>query len=1450
MQFSKTGSRFRSSRLRTTQTKTPTAASNTQSGKPPKRIGGGQAPETSSTTANDAFVSTSSSSKTRKLTSGVDNLSGGQARLRRRGTACSQVGVEKLKAKEGGVFGFMRSIKRGTSAALLGLVLMTTLAPGCASAQTAYASPMPQTAITQQVEAHDASAMSLMDLRLTGADTAQEVSVADGLDNVVDGLTPTSLSIGDPLTLLDGIDDGKVRIDIPMQEGVYDGAGKVKVKPGTVLRLQVEIQDGRLVPADNGDGTFASFSQPLDAALWVDAHGIYLKDTKGGQGKLVADLSGFFDQSVTDAGSLQLGDFVRSLLDGAGDDGGSSSSRSAANANHNGRPPLLQAFQFQDLTFATSDITFAPGPLDLGGVQVSIDDDTQFRMSGTGAQATLTGQVHLDGGALEQGGAVVGLGNVDGTLQLTMEKTDDGKRLISGSVTDIDTRVHQLTLGANGDDDKQHVQLRNVRVQNADVSFSSEVDLAGGMQVTPTGVAFSGDISGQLVDAQLVTPDADGTAGIAGSAKSFSGSVDVDDNGVRLQGQVQGAQLTVTDLDVGDKEDGVRLSSGKLQGDGALSVAKDGAVDLQLNARSVDIQLDDVRTTSSSTDLDLGKTSITGSGQVRYASGIDANDGLQLTGDLRVDGLIDDLQVRNADAPGDDGVVLDVRANTTIDGTVRQLVVPSDGPIALDANVHVDGGVDRLNIDGHSVQASGSGTLSGSAQLLLRGGQLDLNQSSLRAHLTVDDAQITPTNSGVDLDVAHGAQMVLQLEQLSMNGSDVASLSLGKGSALSGHLDRGTLDVGGQTVQLDGSSRVHFSVDDVVHDGTSDDAGTTLKGRLVVDVGAQTQLPASLTAGLSGDAGAQGRLVIDDVQLRSDGTFALNDVNLSLDAQLGGITGATGDDAAPQSTSPTALRDVLDRAPHVQTNQDLINLLYAQHGGSYDGAAQGARQLGVSMSDLLQDRTADVHDLLPANLDVASLDLPSAQDIQQMSAADLIGLSSLNKTAAINPMAIADVVQDGTLKVTIPVSGTVGDGSWLGSADFPAGTTLTLEASVEDGKLDADSVKLKFSSSGDGPLWVTVKGAYLDDDNTLRLDLGGMKDFAVDGMENLPTDLSSLVQRFTSASSSNSSGTSTSGISFGDAHVQLSDLTLSGALQLPSGLLHVDDDTQLNFSGTRHSGQLSGDIHLNGASFDGGDVAVDNARGQTSLHMNYELSSTGYTSVLTLRNTDLDVDALGYRTDAGDFVHLTDATAEGTLQFAATAPVDTDGVPAAVPNVVADAQLTDVSGSLHGARLTLPTSDGGPQQVELGPSSFSGSLVVDDNVVQQLGGRVDNLVAQLAGGDLQLNSLTGSSGLQSVRVDDARLMGSGTLSYDGGELSVSDANVALQAHLSSDTAASDDGPVRIVNARAQLHVQLDDLQRLHLDDNGQVHLDADGAQAGLRMQAQSILGTWWTPPNP
>ncbi len=136
----------------------------------------------------------------------------------------------------------------------------------------------------------------------------------------VKALAPMGVTGVDPLQALDGVKDGTATITIPLQPGHYKAAGHgFDVKPGTVVHVQVEVKDGRIVPARDADGrptgrgTQIEVDPPLNLLLWVKGKGAYVQDAGGAQEAFKADVGGWFRSGSSPPfnSSRKLSDVVR-----------------------------------------------------------------------------------------------------------------------------------------------------------------------------------------------------------------------------------------------------------------------------------------------------------------------------------------------------------------------------------------------------------------------------------------------------------------------------------------------------------------------------------------------------------------------------------------------------------------------------------------------------------------------------------------------------------------------------------------------------------------------------------------------------------------------------------------------------------------------------------------------------------------------------------------------------------------------------------------------------------------------------------------------------------------------------------------------------------------------------------------------------------------------------------
>ncbi len=162
---------------------------------------------------------------------------------------------------------------------------------------------------------------------VVGLDKATKIDfdpiAASALESVR-AMAPDKVDLGDTTRLLAGVKDGDVQLEVPMKPGKYNVKGiSFEVPPGSVMKLDVQVRDGKLVPAEDkngratGGGTKVTIDPPLDMPLWIDGKGAYLRDQGGARASFHADLGGFFDIKFKELPSTDLATIVSSL--GKGD---------------------------------------------------------------------------------------------------------------------------------------------------------------------------------------------------------------------------------------------------------------------------------------------------------------------------------------------------------------------------------------------------------------------------------------------------------------------------------------------------------------------------------------------------------------------------------------------------------------------------------------------------------------------------------------------------------------------------------------------------------------------------------------------------------------------------------------------------------------------------------------------------------------------------------------------------------------------------------------------------------------------------------------------------------------------------------------------------------------------------------------------------------------------------
>jgi hypothetical protein len=1124
--------------------------------------------------------------------------------------------------------------------------------------------------------------------------------VSGEVTGALKAVAPTKFESGDTLQLLRGVESGTVELEVPVAPGKHKIRGvNVTVAPGTVMKVQVEVKDGKLVAArdekgkEMGGGCKIDFKPPLDLPL-ISGKGLYLQEGKGGAGdRLKADLGGFFDIRLKKTGTLTVDSLVDMLgnkkLGVEGGDGGKESAL----------PPGL--LQTDKLKFDVKDVKFADRRIDTGTMQIDFAPGSKISLGGTLNEAVLKGELVLDGLAMDQGSMQVKAGKGTASFEARYVKNADGSSSANTKVTNLNASIQSF----HSSHPPNELALSDVRVSNGtiDANLTLGPNPAGGRpQVIGVATAASFDGAGRIDRAYAVVKDAQDSAELSLEGATFEGKVAIGGPArMKLDAKLTGARVEVNGLQ--SKEAGraaLDVHHAKMEGDAEIRL--DGAkkdLELKLTGRSFDVQVDDYSGAQGGTRVDLGRTTITGEGTIELKKG----QGFKIDGALQVKGAFDDLKV----AAGEGKAAIDMAAGSTVELDVKSFSVGKGYGFSLDAKGKVDVGLDGYAVDLPGMSASGSARVKGSTDLRIGGGDFLMTNTDATISVAIDDAKVAPGGKGLNLDAGKGSKL-----DLNVKGSTISSkpgesvVKLGPGSKLEAVLDGGEIELAGKTVKLERGSKARFDITSLT--ATPGGGSPTLKGKLSVDAkvdGAQasfTNLPkgaqVSVTVGDKGKANA--KITIDDVTLKKDGSFSLSGVDVGLHAQAQKITGAVGADG------------------------------------------QGVGSL-------------------------------SAEKVKSMTATQIAGAQGVGETRAPDPIELAKRLRSGTFEMEVPVEGTVGD-SYLKSATFAPGTKVKIAVVVKDGKIDTKATRATLNQAGDAALWVTVNGVYFDESNTLRLSLGGMKDFALPGMENMPRDFSDFIDRVTEpkAGGAQKSGGSDklSAIDFSAMKFNVKDATIeAGKIPFPGGVIDASSETRISISGTPKAATVTGKIAVNSMQLEQDGVAFKTAKGTVDFKIEGKREGAGAVIQTTLSNMNLDVQYAVQKRANGDYLHLAQGSVRGgSLTLSATAPLGPGGKPGKPKLGPANLNLPQFSGKIEGGRVTVKDKDG-TAQVELGKTAVNGSVTVKPESITVTGD-----VTQL---DVGVRSFAAGGAGASGEVGYARMQGSGKIDYSSAGGIKIDANV-------------------------------------------------------------------------
>ncbi|MBL8954210.1 MAG: hypothetical protein JNK82_25760 [Myxococcaceae bacterium] len=1087
--------------------------------------------------------------------------------------------------------------------------------------------------------------------------------------DAVKQLAPMGVSSVDPLQLLDGVKDGRATVTIPLQPGRYQVRGhSFEVKPGTVVKAQVDVKDGRVVAAfdahgrPTGRGTKVEVEPPLDLPLWVTGNGAYVQDKGEAQAAFKADLGGFFDLKLKKLESTKLSDVVRAFEGSGGDSA----------------PGFPRGMIRTDQARFSAQVSMRDNVISAGAMKVDLAPGTQVKLEGTSKRAVLDGQVNLDRATLKQGGTDVLLGAGSARLRAEYATQADGTMTLTTDVSQVNARIERASVehARRGGGEPDLLSIGNATLTNGRFTMAATLEPVRGSalpQLQRSSVRLSGQTEGSLMGAKLTVRDSQDEAELRVGPGRFKGSLDVTPEGTTLEGSITGTTLDVRDLQTKNANARLALSHARFEGDVRVKAnTAAGDFDLNVDAKKVDVRIDGYRGQSANNTVDFRRIDLSGAGNVN----INSKTGTEITGDMRVRGEVNDLKV---------GSAVDVAEGAVIDGRATHFHAGGARGFELKGEAQVDAGLDGFAVDAGQVNLTGTGRLRGDAQFDIKNGDLALVVKNGRADVTLNDGRVGNADTAVGLDVAAGSSATLHLDEAHF-GKTAAGIEtrvkLGRGSVIEATLDEGHVTAGGRRIELDKGSTARFELESL--EAKTGNVVPGMKGALTVQAGVQTDDLAGLKLGgiqvNANPVRGKVNLTVPDVRLSTDGRVTYQNAHVALNARVGDVK--PGTKAAPLT---------------------------------------GARPDGVL----------------------------SREQVEAMSAAQIAGASGV-RGAGFDPMEAAKRVQNGKLKLTIPVEGRLG-GGYLSSADFAKGTTMELTLTVKDGKVVPAETRATFSKPGDAALWVTAKGAYLDQNNTLRLDLGGMKDFSVSGLENMPTDVEGFMGRLQAMNKGNGGSGGMSALKLERAAIQVDGATFKpGKLAVPGGHIDVGANTKLSLKGTMQNAVLSGHVELNGVDIAQDGVALKGNQGTADLNITWKNG----VATTTLDALNLDTEYAVQKRENGDYLKLAKGRVQnGRLSFAV--PVNVSAGTAGMPTS-AKLDLERFSGTVEGARLTT-VRDGKPLQLELGRAQVDGSVHIDGNRIEVKG--------DVRNADLKASGLSTTTPAGRVQVDSARLKGDGRVDF-------------------------------------------------------------------------------------
>lgn len=1161
-----------------------------------------------------------------------------------------------------------------------------------------------------------------------------------------------------PEALFDQVLDGELIVKVPLRPGQYRVAGsRLTVAPGTTVYATIEIENGRLVPYADREGTRIQLTKVIDGPAWTKARGIYLKSKSGGLGQPIVDMEGWFDQALTDPTDLTASTMIRRLMN------------NTAAVEGAGDIPL-QMIDFDQLQFQLKPVRMGTGVVNLGGVVLDFAQGSNLSIHGTLDSAQLTGRFALDDAQIRQPGLRMDLGRVNVEASFTSRKLSNGQVHVQGGLRNMSGTVDRVIADQSGrNGTRAHLDLSNVRLNGARLDITARLGgfNRGNPSVLWSQERFSGFASGQIGASTVRVRDRSGTADLDFSANRFEGHLDIGPDNIAIEGELTDADFSVQNFQERSGAAYFDVTNATAHGDAKLHINTDeGVFDARISADRLKADFKDL-STAGDTPIDLGATHVEGSGELWIGP-----QRLKVSGDIDVKGVIDDLVVRPQLGEGVGPTVLDVAAGSTVQGKLRLLEISPNAPLRLDLDTDVNLTLERHTFKLPGLETTGTSQLVGEAKLVAGDNTVRMTEANLLATMSVEDGEMAGGNGALALDLAHGSSLQVSLTGATLAAGERPQFQLGPGSQLVAKLDSGHIDMAKRRITFLPDTEVRF---DLARIERGPDGFSELVGSLLIDAPLQVTpiIEGENLGGFVGEGGVGIR--VDGVRLDSEGRFSLEGVDVSLDGQMGPVERIV---TQPKSSPLTTL---LLANPDLVTHQHLINHFYGI-GGDWAGAQRAALAYGLKLNDLVSDPDAALErpeappQIVPAELSEirtlsAEVAVPDLATIQNADAAKMLGLDI--DPGGLNLIGLAKTVSDGDLTFTVPLEGTYG--SWPNSVSFKAGTVLTVRARAEGGQIVDGSFEAKVSKSGNAFWWSTLEGAYLDEDRNLTLDIWGWGDQHVEGFDALPTDLSSLIERFTAPTAVAGGNADISSVAdLSKAEVRLDNVTFEdGQLDFGIGHLGLTEDTKLSVVGQMDEVRIEGQLATDTLAVDTRTFALDATEGTASVKIVHTPSAEGGgRTVFTFEDLDLAANGLVYRSDQGDLTHLGEGRAQGRVKLTVDVDMNNES------SVGAEFHLDSFNGDVVAIRVPW-TEDPNGGFLALGPTHFSGMVVMGADYDLDILGQAKRFDARLI--DVVMPTAAGD-----VMVSDARLQGQGVIILDGDHIAFLRGPLAGKAVVSAD----------------------------------------------------------------